>query len=227
MVLSAKVFEVRSELTLGQIAAKLKDLKAVEKVNEGDQEFELITDVHDLKSESTGVVGVLSRDKLIWVRQRNRKVPVIKTEDATIEFRDRGDKILLIVLQEKHFANATASFLSYQLFLDYKSIVEANIPSERMQMLHEKNPEATKLIWFDQLSYPGVEKLALAGPSLMDTPLYEEYVRNGKIWYIVYTTREGGRVFGLTRNAVVTAFTRMDESEFLDYIRNEVFTLIA
>ncbi|MCS7142782.1 MAG: hypothetical protein NZ920_03185 [Aigarchaeota archaeon] len=227
MVLTAKVFDVRSESNLGQIAAKLKDLKLVERVKEGESEIELVTDVSNLKSDKSSISGVLSKDKLMWVRQRGKRVPVVRTIDAYIEFRDRGDKILLIVLQEKHFANAVASLLSHQLFLDYRSIVEANIPSENIQKLHEANPEATKLIWFDQLRIPGVEKLALAGPSLMDVPLYREYVDNGRIWYIVYTTRDGGRIFGLTRNAVVTAFTRLEESEFLDYIHNEVFRLIV
>jgi hypothetical protein len=77
-------------------------------------------------------------------------VPVVKTIDAYIEFRDRGDKIFLIVMQQKHFANYVATTLSNALFLNFRSIVEARIPHERLVELHERNPDGTRLIWFDQ-----------------------------------------------------------------------------
>lgn len=226
MVLTAKVFEVRSEATIGSIAAKLKELRKEEAVKTDDTEAELVTDVHDVTAGRDYVTGVLSRDKLVWVRQRGKVAPIVKTIDAPIDFRQRGDRIFLTVLQEKHFANSVATTLADSLFLNYRAIVEANIPSENIQRLHESNPDSTKLIWFDQVDIPGIDKLALAGPSLKDTSLYEEYLSHGKIWYIVYTTRNNGWIFGLTRNAVVTAFTRMEERDFLDYIFKEVFELI-
>ncbi|MCS7117673.1 MAG: hypothetical protein NZ957_02675 [Thaumarchaeota archaeon] len=226
MVLTAKVFEVRAQSTLGAVARKLKDFRNVEAVKEDDSEVELITDVHDVRGERDRVSGVFSRDKLVRVRQRGKVVPVVKTVDAYIEFRDRGDKLLLVVMQEKHFANYVATTLSNSLFLNYRSIVEARIPHERLVELHNRNPESTRLIWFDQVDYPGVDKLALAGPSLMDTSMYDEALKHGKIWYIVYATREGGRIYGLTRNCVVTAFSRISESDFLDYVVRDVLPLI-
>lgn len=226
MVLTAKIFELREEVSLATIAAKLSEFKERSLVKEEDREIELLTDVREVNAGSKFLSGIFSRDKLIRVKQRGKTLPIVKTIEAYIEFRDRGDKILLTVAQEKHFANSVATTLSNALFLNYKSIVEAYIPPENMQMIHESNPEGTKLIWFDQVDIPGVDKLALAGPSLMDTALYQEYLSHGKIWYIVYTTRSGGKIIGLTRNAVVTAFTKMPESEFMDYITGSIFPLI-
>jgi hypothetical protein len=226
MVLTAKVFRVNAEATLGMIAQKLKDFRVVDVVKEGEREVELVTDVHDVTGGKDYVSGVFSRDKLVRIRQRGGFVPVVKTIDAYIEFRDRGDKIFLIVMQQKHFANYVATTLSNALFLNFRSIVEARIPHERLVELHERNPDGTRLIWFDQVDYPGVEKLALAGPSLMDTSMYDEALRHGRIWYVVYVSREKGRVFGLTRNAVFTAFTRLSEQDFLEHIRTEVVLLL-
>ncbi len=226
MVLTAKIFEIREDASLATIAAKLGEFRERQIVKEEDREVELLTDVRDIQAGPNHISGIFSRDKLIRIKQRGKEVPIIKTIEAYIEFRNRGDKILLTVAQEKHFANSAATTLSNALFLNYKSIVEAYIPPENIQQIHESNPEGTKLIWFDQIDIPGVDKLALAGPSLMDTSLYQEYLSHGKIWYIVYTTRSGGKIIGLTRNAVVTAFTKMPESEFIDYITSNVFPLI-
>ncbi len=226
MVLTAKVFRVNAEAALGMIAQKLRDFRAVEVVKEGDREVELVTDVHDVTGGKDHVSGVFSRDKLVRIRQRGGVVPVVRTIDAYIEFRDRGDKTFLLVMQQKDFANYVATTLSNALFLNFRSIVEARIPHERLVELHERNPDGTRLIWFDQVDYPGVEKLALAGPSLMDTSMYDEALRHGRIWYIVYVSREKGRVFGLTRNAVFTAFTRLSEQDFLEHIRTEVVPLL-
>lgn len=212
---------------MATIAAKLREFREPEIVKEGDTEIELVTDVHDINAGPNHLSGIFSKDKLIRIRQRSKQVPIVKTIDAYIEFRSRSDKILLTIAQEKNFANSAATILSRAIFLSYKSITEAFISPEKMQEIHESNPEGTRLIWFDQVDIPGIDKLALAGPSLMDTSLYQEYLSHGKIWYIVYTTRSGGKIIGLTRNAVVTAFTKMPESEFIDYIVSSVFPLIS
>ncbi len=226
MVLTAKIFEIRDKTSLASIGAKLAEFRESQTVKSDGDELTLVTDVKDIRADRHSISGIFVRDKLLRIKQRGREVSVVKSVEAYIEFRDRGDKIFLTVSQEKHFANATAATLSNALFLNFKAIVEAYIPPETMQRLHEDNPEGTKLIWFDQVDIPGVDKLALAGASLMDTALYQEYLSHGKIWYIVYTTREGGRILGLTRNAVVTCFTRIPESEFLEYISKVVFPLL-
>jgi len=46
------------------------------------------------------------------------------------------------------------------------------------------------------------------------------------IWYIVFAVAGTNRVMGLTRNCVVTSFTRMPESEFIEYIDEIVIPMI-
>ena len=83
------------------------------------------------------------------------------------------------------------------------------------------------MIYFDDLDFVDVDKLALYGDSLKNTALYEEYLRHGKIWYIVFTVAGTNRVMGLTRNCVVTSFTKMPEPEFVEYIDEIVIPLIV
>ena len=226
MPLAAKIFEVRAESSLEEIAEKLNGYRMIEEQSEDDQSFELITEVRDLDLKPDRLEGVFSKDKLILVNQRGKTVPILKTTEARIIFRKVNNLTLLTVVQEKHFANAVASILSHHLFLSYNAITEARISPEVMKEFHERNPEGTKVIYFDDLDFVDVDKLALYGDSLKNTALYEEYLRHGKIYYLVYQVPGTGYVMGLTRNCVITAFTRIPYDEFIDYIDNVIIPLI-
>ena len=96
-----------------------------------------------------------------------------------------------------------------------------------MKNFHEQNFEDTKIIFFDNLDLPSIEKLSLYGTGLADTSQYSDYLSHGKVWYIVIRVRKYGYVIGLTRNCVVTAFSKIEEPELLSYIEKEIFPLIA
>jgi len=224
--LASKIFDIKPDTSLEEIAEKLKDYRIAEEREEEGEKFELITEVRDLDLKKNRLEGIFSKDKIILIPQRGRTVPIVKTTQARIVFSKEHGMTLLTVVQEKHFANAVASLLSHQLFLSYRAIVEAQISPEIMRAFHERNPENTKVIYFDDLDIPEVAKLALYGDSVKNSALYEEYLRHGKIWYIVYQVPNTSYVMGLTRNCVVTSFTRMNELDFLDYIFREVHPLI-
>ncbi|MEM3031871.1 MAG: hypothetical protein QW756_07845 [Nitrososphaerota archaeon] len=227
MVLTAKIFEVKQPTTLEEIALKLGSVKLVENERYGDKEFEILTTIGELSMFKDRLTGILSRDKVILVNQRGDLIPILKTVMAPIVFWRGGDRIFLLVLQKKHFANFVASFLSHQLFLNYRSIVEAKISHESLQRFHERNPEATKVIYFDSLDFPGVDKVALYGESLSTTSKYEEYLSHGKIWYLVFSVKGSNAVLGVSRNCVVVAFSKIDESRFTEYILENVYPLIS
>lgn len=227
MPLAAKIFKIKVETSIDEIAEKLKNYRSVEVQKEKDGEFELLIEVRDLNAQGRTLHGVFARDKLVYINQRGMLKPVLKTTEARIMFSQLSDKLLLTVFQKKHFANTVASLLSNILFLSYKAIVEATIKPEVLQEFHERNPDATKVIYFDSIDIPSIDKLALYGESLKNSPLYEEYLAHGKIWYIVFTSKHKGIVMGLTRNCVVTSFTKIPEDEFIRCIEEEIFPLIS
>lgn len=227
MVLAAKIFEIRQEATIQEIASKLSNFRVSESYKVDDDENELITQVSNLSMERDSLKALLSKDKILMIPQRGKFVPILRTIDATVLIRKHNHKTLLSVLQEKHFANAAASLLSQALFITYDAVVEAKILPETLQEFHERNPEATKVIYFDNMDIPSVNKIALYGETLKNSSLYEHYLSHGKIWYMVFTARSNNLVLGLTRNCVVTSFSRMNEQDFIDYIVEEVFPLIS
>jgi len=130
----------------------------------------------------------------------------------------RGVKKLLT----SHVANK----LSKLLFITPRAIVETKIPHETLKTLHESNPQATRLIWFDQVDIPGVDKLCLAGSDLVDTQLYQDYMLHGQIWYVVFEAQKRGLTMGITRNSVVTLFSKCTKDELINYVREDMLRLI-
>ncbi|MBO3809785.1 MAG: hypothetical protein FGF50_09370, partial [Candidatus Brockarchaeota archaeon] len=91
---------------------------------------------------------------------------------------------------------------------------------------HNANSDAAKVVFFDDVDIPNIKKLSLYGPSLANTSLFTEYLKHGNIWYIVIAHRKTGLVAGITRDAVVTIFSRIDPSSFIRFSVEEIIPLI-
>jgi len=234
LVLPAKIFEVKEEADLGLIARKLKDFLEEETYQtEKGETVTLVTEVLDLKLQEDSLSGVFSKD-FIRVRYYKRElVETPVTEESPFWFKRFRGRLFLIVLApsvargvKKLLTGYVANKLSRVLFIKPNAIVEVRIPHETLKGLHESNPQATKLIWFDDVDIPGVEKLCLAGSDLADTKLYHDYLEHGKIWYVVFEVQKRGIVVGITRNCVVTLFSKSTIDEFIKYIMEDLLILV-
>jgi hypothetical protein len=227
-VIVAKIFKFREPLELPLIAQKLKDFKEEEPYDER----KLTTDFLDLKLEDNSLAGVLSRDYVLSRYYKRGLVETPVTEECPFWIKRFDDMTFLVALApskprgvKRLLTNHVANKLSEICFIKTGAIVEATIAHETLRELHESNPGVTRLIWFDQVDIPGVEKLALTGSALADTQLYRDYLDHGKIWYVVFQHRN--LVVGITRNCVVTVFSQIERSEFIDLVVKEVFPLIG
>ncbi|MEM2875310.1 MAG: hypothetical protein QW567_04760 [Candidatus Hadarchaeales archaeon] len=234
MVLVAKIFEVKEPLDMNTAARKLKHFREEEPRQVGGKETKLTTEIIDLKMEAGALSGVFSKDFVLSRYYRRGLVETVVTEEVPFIFRRSEKRSFLIVLApskargvKKLLTNYVANRLSEILFIKTGAIVEARIKHETLKTLHESNPRATKLIWFDNVDIPDIGKLALAGSGLADTNLYHEYLKHGQIWYVVFEVQRRGMTVGITRNCVVTLFTRVEVKEFLTYIMDEVLPLIS
>jgi hypothetical protein len=106
------------------------------------------------------------------------------------------------------------------------SIVEARIPPETLSDFHHKNPEDTKITFFDNVDIPNVNKLSLYGPDLINTSLFEDYTKHGDLWYVVARSKETGYVVGVTRDASVTIFNLADKNKYVEYVSKEIYPII-
>ena len=138
-----------------------------------------------------------------------------------------GNSMFLSVFDKKSRANNIANEMSKALFMSLGQIVEGRIQPEVLQRFHEDNFEETKILFFDDIDLPNISKLSLYGEGLGATKLYEDYLGHGKIWYAVVKSQKYGYVVGVTRNCVVTVFSRTDLPDFKRYVKSEILPLIS
>jgi hypothetical protein len=234
LVLPVKVFEFVEDVDFGLMVQKLRDFREVEPYElESGESLDLVSEIMDLKVEGQVVSGVFSRDYVGTRFYKRELVETPSTEEAPFWIVPFDDRRFLIVLApsvargvKKLLTGTVANRLSRVLFIQVGAVVEVEIPSETLRMLHEANPAATRLIWFDKVDIPGVEKLCMAGSDVADTGVYQNYLGHGQIWYVVFESQAHGVMVGITRSCTVTLFSKSTTDEFIQYIQQNILKLI-
>ncbi|MEM3616490.1 MAG: hypothetical protein QXJ31_01065 [Candidatus Bathyarchaeia archaeon] len=228
MVVAGKVFRLSEPLPLDDVASRLEGYRVEESYEEGDYKFTLVTEVVGLlpKPDENMLRGVYSHDYIINVFHRGKVAPLPRTVEALFSFSKLEDATFLTVVEKKRLANFIANKISEILFDRVGGVVEARIPPETLREFHLKNPEDTKITFFDNVDIPNVNKLSLYGPDLVNTSLFEDYCKHGDLWYMVARSREYGYVVGITRDASVTIFNLTDKEKYLEYVAKEIYPLI-
>ena len=226
MVVAGKIFRLSEPLALEEIASRLENYHFEEDYEEGDYKFTLLTEVVGLLSKKNTLSGVYSHDYVIHLFHRGKVAPLPRTVEALFSFAQVEGTTFLTVVEKKRLANFIANKLSEILFEKMGGVVEARIPPETLREFHLKNPEDTKITFFDNVDIPNVNKLSLYGPDLINTSLFEDYTKHGDLWYVVARSRETGYVVGVTRDASVTVFNLADKNKYVEYVNIEIFPLI-
>jgi hypothetical protein len=226
MVVAGKIFRLPEPLPLDEVASKLDGYHTEETYEEGDYNFSLVTEVVGLLPKENTLTGVYSHDYVFHVFHRGKTAPLPRTVEALFSFAQVEDTAFLTVVEKKRVANFIANKLSEILFEKIGGIVEARIPPETLREFHHKNPEDTKITFFDNVDIPNVNKLSLYGPDLINTSLFEDYTKHGDLWYVVARSKETGYVVGVTRDASVTIFNLVDKNKYVEYVNREIYPVI-
>jgi hypothetical protein len=227
MVLPVKVFEIRG--LEGNLLDRLIGWREIEQVV-GEDDLQLITEIIEVKENEGVIKGVFTKDYYRERTYRRRIISLPLTEEAPFWILKHNDRHFLIVMAPST-ARGVKQLLSNHIAVALGEILnadirESKITHETLQRLHESNPQATNLIWFDNVDIPGVNKLCLSGQGLADTGMYREYIDHGMIWYVVFTSQPRGYTIGITRNVVITNFSKSTEEEFIDFVKDEILKLI-
>jgi len=226
MVTAGKVFKLVEPMPLHDLASKLGGYRTEEAYEEGDYKFTLVTEIVGLMPREKTLIGVYSHDYVTHAFHRGKTVPLPRTVEAMFSFADREGTVFLTVVEKKRVANFIANQLSGIIYEKLGRVVEARIPPETLRSFHSKNPEDTKITFFDNVDIPNVNKLSLYGPDLVGTALFEEYGKHGDLWYIVARSREYGYAVGVTRDVSVTIFNITDKNKYLEYVTKEIYPLV-
>ena len=226
MVVAGKIFRLSEQLSVAEVAVKLDGYRTEEPYEEGDYNFTLVTEVVGLLPKANMLSGVYSHDYVMHVFHRGKTAPLPRTVEALFSFAQVEGPTFLTIVEKKRVANFVANKLSELLFEKVGGIVEARIPPETLREFHLKNPEDTKITFFDNVDIPNVNKLSLYGPDLINTTLFEDYTKHGDLWYVVARSKETGYVVGVTRDASVTIFNLAEKGKYVEYVNKEIYPII-
>ena len=226
MVVAGKIFKLAEQLPVADVALKLDGYHMEEVYEEGDYSFALVTEVAGLLPKENTLSGIYSNDYVMHVFHRGKTAPLPRTVEAVFSFAQVEDTTFLTIVEKKRVANFVANKLSEILFNKVGGIVETRIPPETLRDFHLKNPEDTKITFFDNVDIPNVNKMSLYGPDLINASLFEDYMKHGDLWYVVARSKETGYVVGVTRDASVTIFNSTEKSKYLEYVNKEIYPII-
>lgn len=227
MVVAGKIFKLSESLSTEEISSKLDSLRLEEEYEEGDSRFPLVTEVVGLLNKQGLLRGVYSHDYVLHNFHRGKIVPLPRTVEAMFSFSRLKDVTFLAVVEKKRLANFIANKLSEALYERVGGILEARIAPEILKEFHLKNPEDTKITFFDNVDIPNVDKLSLYGPDLVNTSLFEDYAKHGDLWYVVARSKAYGYVVGITRDASVTIFNMTEKDKYIEYVQKEIYPLAS
>lgn len=227
MVVAGKIFKLSEPLSVAEVASRLEDYRVEEDFEEGDYKFKLLTEVVGLLPKENMLRGVYSHDYVIRVFHRGKVAPLPRTVEALFSFAQHEGTTFLTIVEKKRLANLIANKLSEVIFEKVGGILEARISPETLRQFHLRNPEETKITFFDNVDIPNVNKLSLYGPDLVNTSLFEDYAKHGDLWYVVARSKEFGYVVGITRNASVTIFNLSEKERYIEYVVKDIYPLIT
>ena len=225
MPTAGKVFVSTEYKKLVDVAATLEGHKVEEEYAEGDFKLTLLTEVANVSITENVLTGLYSYDHVVYNYHRGKVLPAAATKEVLFSMSEHDNRTYLAVVDKKAIANRIANRLSEIAFGEMGVIVEARILPETMKKFHIANKEGTKVIFFENMNIPNINKLSLYGPDLVDTKLFKEYDSIGDPWYVLAKSKKYGYTVGLVRDGSVTIFNTVDQAQYLQYVREEVIPM--
>lgn len=226
--MALKAFEVAEAQSFEEVAAKLKGYGVLEREEVDGREVEVGFRIARLELVEGELRGVFEESFVASVRYRDELLRVPVSVSTEFRFAEVAGGLYLIVAAKKARANRVAARLSAALAAGRKRgvIVEARIPEEEFRRLYEGRPEAVKVVVFTDVRLPDVGKLTLYGSQLASSGLYNEYLKLGSVWYAVFEAEEGV-VVGVTRNCIVTFFSKVEPEDAFKFVKERLLPLAA
>jgi hypothetical protein len=225
MPTAGKVFVSIEYKKLADVAATFEGYKVEEEYAEGDFKLNLLTEVANVSITDNILTGLYSYDHIVYNYHRGKIAPAAATKEVLFSMSEYQNRSYLAIVDKKAIANRVANKLSEIAYGEMGVIVEARILPETLKKFHVANKEGTKVIFFENMNIPNINKLSLYGPDLVDTKLFKEYDSIGDPWYVLAKSKKYGYTVGLVRDGSVTIFNTVDQGQYLQYVREEVIPM--
>jgi hypothetical protein len=225
MPTAGKVFVSTEYKSLTDVSTSLTGYKLEEEYSEGDFKITLLTEVANISLVDRVLTGLYSYDHIVYSYHRGKVAPAPTTTEVLFSMSEYQNRLYLAIVDKKAVANRIANKLSEIIFGEMGVVVEARILPDTLKKFHLENPESTKVIFFENMDIPNLNKLSLYGPDVVDTKLFKEYTKIGDPWYILTKSKRYKHTVGMVRDGSVTIFNSVDQAQYLQYIRDEVIPM--
>lgn len=222
MPTAGKVFTSIEFKSLADVAVTLEGYRVEETFEEEEVKIDLITEIANISIEDELLTALYSYDYIVHNYHRGKLVPTPATKEVLFSFTELDGRTFTTIVDKKAIANRVANKLSEIVFGEMGVIVEARILPETLKEYHLANPEDTKVIFFENMNIPNINKMSLYGPDVVETSLFKEYTARGDPWYILTKSKKQGHTVGLVRDGSVTLFNRVDQGQYLQFIKEEI-----
>ncbi|MGC8592859.1 MAG: hypothetical protein ACP5LF_01025 [Nitrososphaeria archaeon] len=223
-MLAGKLFKINTDQSLAFVADKLSSFKITREDEETHVQlnFEFSVNTYDDNS----LDGIIYYDRVIKVGTKEGFKPEVSTMKVQFFIRKIQGYNFLFILAKKPLANYLANEFSKAVFIRPGFVVEARIDPNIFLDYYNKSLEETRVAYFDQIDIPNVNVLALYGDALSQTDLFKMYQEHGLLWYIVVRAKSISQIIGLTRNCVITMFSKGTVEDIVKYAFDEVAPLV-
>lgn len=222
---AGKIFIYREELSIEEISEQLEGWREEEHVQFNGDAYDLLNDIQNLYLNEGELAGLYQYDYVISPTYRGTTQHIPVTDEASFIFTEHEHKTFLLVMAKKSVANSVANKISFILHDELGTIVEAMIHPSVLTGFYQ-GADGTKILLFDNIEVPNMDKATLYGDNVVQTSFHGDFVSVGDPWYIVAKTKKRGYTVGLVRDGSVVVFSAVDESGFVEYVKDEIIPLV-
>lgn len=224
MPVAGKIFLYQEDLDLEEMAENLRAWNEKETFEAPGEDYHLLANVEEVEHDGEELRGIYMYDSVAIHRWRGVAIATPYTTEAPFVFTEKDGQRFLIVLAPKNVANRVANRLSIILHDAQGTIVEPVIRTDSFDEF-QADTEATKIMLFDDIEIPNMDKATLYGGNVQQTDLFNNFVGIGRPWYMVAKTKQRGWTVGIVRDGAIVVFNTVEKSEFIEFLKEKIFPM--
>lgn len=228
MPTAGKLFLYVEDLSLEKIHEALDGWSESLEYDDENLQTTLITDIvnlSDVDEDSTDLSGVIRGDGVEMMHHRTGPRHVAYTTSTRFQFFSQDGRNYVILMAAKQTANNVANKLSLIL---HDEVAAITVPKLNPRKLREfcEGSEAIKVLLFDDMDIPNMEKATLYGPNITQVNLYGQFVDSGQYRYSVSKLKDGYTV-GIVADASVCIFNTLDTTQdYIDFVKANIVPMV-
>ena len=225
MPTTGKLYLYTPKYEAQDMVKKLENYNKETRETYGAEDIALGTRIMDVKVSHERVMGLYEKDAVDVKKYRGEDRAAPYTQSAKFIFFCDEERPYLVVLGNKGLADTIANELSILLHEQTGHILEPILNLRGIRELYESG-EATKVIFFDDVEIPNLDKATIYGTNLIQTDFYGRFIDVGNPWWVIYKHRATELVVGIHKKALVCIFSSCTDDEYLEYVTDNVIPLV-